>query len=116
MEVFLVKKNFLKTVSAFALALGMVFACGACKDTEEKEEMKDNGLSVTQFTEPVALVDESVLTYLRLPSDAYVTNIVQSLGNEVRQDKGLPVTIGYILKKKRWIFTTLKRTRSIISS
>ncbi len=72
----------------------MVTAC-----EKENEEMKDNGLNVSQFTQPVALVDESVLTYVNLPSSVLVSNIVRSLGNEVRQDKGLPVTIEYDLDK-----------------
>ena len=92
------KKNFFKSALSLVLCIGMAFIITACE--KENEEMKDNGLSVSRFDEPVALVDESVLTYVNLPSSVLVSNIVRSLGNEVRQDKGLPVTIEYDLDKE----------------
>ncbi|MBE7078726.1 MAG: tyrosine-protein phosphatase [Clostridiales bacterium] len=94
------KNGFLKSALSLALCVGMAFGIAACGDNTEETEMKDNGLSVSKFDEPVALVDESVLTYMNVPSSVLVSNIVRSLGNEVRQDKGLPVTIEYDLDKE----------------
>lgn len=94
------KNGFLKSALSLALCVGMAFGIAACGDNTEETKMKDNGLRVSKFDEPVALVDESVLTYMNVPSSVLVSNIVHSLGNEVRQDKGLPVTIEYDLDKE----------------
>ncbi|MBQ2768467.1 MAG: tyrosine-protein phosphatase [Clostridia bacterium] len=94
------KNGFLKSALSLALCVGMAFGIAACGDNTEETKMKDNGLRVSKFDEPVALVDESVLTYMNVPSSVLVSNIVHSLGNEVRQDKGLPVTIEYGLDKE----------------
>lgn len=93
------RKKLFKSALSLLLCAGMAFGAAACGDKEENE-MKDNGLWVSEFTEPVALVDESVLSYMHVPASILVSSIVNGLDGSARQDKGLPVTIEYSLDKE----------------
>ncbi|MBR2336769.1 MAG: tyrosine-protein phosphatase [Clostridia bacterium] len=98
----MIKSKLLKRCCAFALCLCCLVATTACdallagtdgSQTSDEEQVLE--LTVSQFTTPVSLLHNEVISYLQADDDVLVTEFLP--GGNYRHDQGKPLTVSYEL-------------------